>query len=144
MYPEKLSDPVLGDEGEIFGSGEWAWGSFTKEFVPTRSRVLILTDVIDGAIPQSQRDLYLEIEEWYPRGVQEVFEAILDEMKKEEFKELPSLEQIKNSFQLTIIDVRPSSRPEKCVLDYQVDPHQSDWYVVISEDYHVETCALKD
>jgi len=131
------------------GGGKPVWGDFEKEFGPTKSQVSVLVNVINGSVPQFQRDLYREIEEWYPRGVQEIFEAIRREMKKDAtaFKDLLSLslEQFPNRFQLIIINIRvPFSRPAKCVLKYRADLNESDWYVVIAEDHHVEWCGLGD
>ena len=146
MVPEKLTDPVLGDEGKIYGTGDRRESIFTKEFGPTKSRVLVLVDVVNGSVPQVQRDLYREVEAWYPKGVHEVFEAIRREVEKDEvLKKWLPVHQIPTLLQLRIINLRyPFRPPAKCVLEYRFDPDAPEWYVVISEDYHVEACGLKD
>ena len=146
MAQFNLTDPVLGDEGRVLGAGERMGASFKKEFGPTKSRVSILASVVNGSVPQAQRDLYREIEAWYPKGVQEVLEGVRREVEKDEVlkKWLPP-DEIQNRLQLIKINIRiPFERPVKCVLDYQFDPNAPGWYVVISEDYHVESCGLLD
>jgi hypothetical protein len=136
MENDRISDPVLGEGEILFGRGEGAWATFEKEFPPTKSRVLVLASVVNGSVPQAQRDLYREIEAWYPKGVQEVLEGVRREVEKDE---------VQNRLQLIKINIRiPFERPVKCVLDYQFDPNAPGWYVVISEDYHVESCGLLD
>ena len=122
------------------------WASFKKEFAPTKSRVVVLASVVNGSVPQAQRDLYREIEAWYPNGVQEVFEAVRREVEKEEVlkKWLPPV-QIPNRLRLIAMNIRyPFRPPARCVLEYQFDPNKPVWYVRIGEDYHVEWCGLGD
>ena len=164
MATEMLTDPVLGDGDLFFGRGERAWASFKKEFGPTKSHVSILASVVNGSVPQHQRDLYWEIEAWYPKGVQEVFEAIRREIEDDEVLRswlppghvpsrqqlevlrnmLPS-DQVANRLQLIGIDVRyPFLQPGKCVLRYQFDRNEPDWIVRIGEDFQVEWAGLAD
>ncbi|OGO41488.1 MAG: hypothetical protein A2W36_06820 [Chloroflexi bacterium RBG_16_58_14] len=146
MVTEKITDPVLGDEGRLFGGAEPGWVSFKKEFAPTKARVLILASFVNGSVPQAERDLYREIEAWYPQGVYEAYEAILRKVRENPAAtELTSLEEIQNRLQLIKIDIRiPLPRPATCVLIYRFDPNAPVWYVRIGEDYHVEWCGLGD
>jgi hypothetical protein len=146
MENDRIRDPVLGEGEILFGRGEGAWATFEREFPPTKSRVLVLASVVNGSVPRAQQDLYREIEAWYPKGVQEVFEGVRREVEKDEVlkKWLPP-DEIQDRLQLIKINIRiPFDRPVKCVLDYQFDPNAPGWYVVISEDYHVESCGLLD
>jgi len=146
MATEAIADPLLGDEGRVLGKGDGAWASFKREFAPTKSRVSVLVNVVSGSVPQAQRDLYREIEAWYPKGVQEIFEGVRREVEQDDVlkKWLPP-EQIANRLQLIILDIRyPFPLPGKCVLTYRFDPNKPDWIVTIAEDYHVEWCGLGD
>ena len=164
MATESITDPVLG-EGEIFFPGKKeAWATFKKEFPPTNSRVLILASAVNGSVPQAQRDLYRELEDWYPSGVQEAHAAIRREIESDEGvrKWLPpdtdlsrdQLERLRNwlppdqvakRLQLIRMDIRiPFTPPAKCVLTYRSDPNEPVWYVRVGEDFHVEWCGLGD
>ncbi len=106
-----LRDPTLGD-GKVYMSGQYQWAAFKKEFGPTGNYIDILVDVVNESVPESQRSLYGEIEEWYPRGIPDIFQAIyykLSTSKPE--KKLPSREQIQNHFQLEHIDIRGHTPP---------------------------------
>jgi hypothetical protein len=97
-------------------------------------------------VPQSQRDLYQEIEAWYPIGVREVFEAVRHEVERDEvlMKWLPP-EQIPNRLELKTLNIRiPFTPPAKAVLEYRFDPDKPVWYVRIGENFHVEWCGLGD
>lgn len=146
MATESIADPVLGDEGRVLGTGEPVWASFKREFGPTKSRISVLASVVNGSVPQAQRDLYQEIEAWYPKGVQQVYQAILSKVKEDPAAtELTSLEEIRNRFQLIGVDVRiPFPLPGKCILRYRFDRNAPDWIVTIDEDYHVEWCGPGD
>src|SRR3972149_6669807 len=120
MATEKITDPVLGEGEILFGRGEGAWATFEREFAPTKSRVVILASVVNDSVPQAQRDLYREIEAWYPKGVREVYDAILRKVKENPAAtELTSLEEIQNRLRLIAVNIRyPFRPPAKCVLEY--------------------------
>ncbi|HKZ54769.1 MAG TPA: hypothetical protein VJ123_04760 [Anaerolineales bacterium] len=144
--PAKITDPILGDEGEVFGAGERAAGIFTTAFAPTKSRVLVLVDVIDGAVPHVQRELFREVAAWYPEAVHEVYAAILRKVREDPAaKELTSLEEIQDRLQLTAVDIRyPFRPPAKCILEYKFDPNAPKWFVRIDEEFQVEWVGLGD
>jgi hypothetical protein len=146
MMTAKITDPFLGDEGEVFGTGDPAAGIFKVVFGPTKGRVLVLVDLIDGAVPQVQRDLYREVENWYPGAVPEIYGAILRKVTSDPAaRELTSQEEIQNRLQLTAVDIRyPFRPPAKCILEYKFDPNAPKWFVRIGEDFHVEWCGLGD
>lgn len=146
MPPETITDPVLGDEGRLFGDGNRQTGIFTKEFGPTQGRISILVDVVNSRVPQAQRDLYQKIEAWYPTGVQTIFQASLREIQTDPaLAEWASLDKIQNHFQLTAINIRyPFHPPAQCVFEYRFDPNAPKWYVRLAEDYQVEWCGLGD
>jgi len=146
MMRTTITDPILGDQGEAFGAGERAAGIFTTVFGPTNSRILVLVDVIGGAVPQAQRQLFREVEAWYPEAVHEVYVAILRKVKEAPAAtELTSLEEIRDRLQLTALDIRyPFRPPAKCILEYKFDPNAPKWFVRIGEDFHVEWCGLGD
>lgn len=161
---ERITDPVLGDGAILFGGGEGAWASFKREFGPTRNRVSILASIVNGSVPQHQRELYREIEAWYPIGVQEIFEAIRHELEDDEvlrswlppgsdpspqqlevLRNMLPPDQVADRLQLIGIDIRyPFLVPGKCILRYQFDRNEPDWIVRIGEDFHVEWCGLGD
>jgi len=146
MATEKIKDPVLGDGAILFGSGAGAWGTFEREFAPTKSRVLILASIVEGGVPQAERDLYREIESWYPKGVQEVFQAVRDEVEKDEVlrKWLPR-DQIPTRLKLMKLDLRmPIGLARRFGLRYRFDPDKPDWIVTITENYQVDWCGLAD
>ena len=146
MMPTRISDPILGDDGKVFGTDDRAAGIFTTVFGPTEDQVLVMVDVIDGDVPQDQRDLYREVEAWYPQAVHEIHNAILSKVKEDPAAtEFTSLEEIQNRLQLMAIDIRyPFHPPAKCVLEYKFDPNAPKWFVRIGEDFHVEWCGLGD
>jgi hypothetical protein len=164
MATERITDPVLGEDAVFFGGGDRAWISFEREFAPVDARVLVLTARRDGGVPQQQRNLYREIEAWYPKGVEEVHKAIRREIESNDGlrkwlppdfvpnqQQLQALrnwmppEQIPNRLRLLRIDLRhPFPLPAKWVLTYQFDPNQPVWYVRIGEDLTVEWCGLGD
>jgi len=141
-----ISDPVLGEGEVFFGGQEGSWVAFEKEFAPTKSRVIVLANVVKGMVPQSQRDLYREIEAWYPQGVREIYEAILRKVKEDpDASELTSLEEIQIRLQLMALNIRyPFRPPARCIFEYTFDPNAPKWFVRIGEDSHVEWCGLGD
>lgn len=146
MAQEKIIDPVLGENGRFYGKGEHESGFFTKEFSPTKGQVVILVNVVNGSVPQAQRDLYREIEAWYPTGVHQVFKAIRHEVEQDTVlrKWLPP-DQIPTLLRLIAINIRyPFQPPAKCVLEYQFDSNAPVWYVRLAEDYQIEWCGLGD
>jgi len=146
MATESIADPVLGDEGRVLGGGEPVWASFKREFGPTTSRISVLARVVNGSVPQAQRDLYREIEAWYPQGVREIYEAILRKVKEDpDASELTSLEEIQIRLQLMALNIRyPFRPPARCIFEYTFDPNAPKWFVRIGEDSHVEWCGLGD
>jgi len=146
MTSERITDPVLGDDGRVLDRGEPGSASFERRFAPTKSVVSILVNLVEGAVPQHQRDLYREVEAWYPTGVQEVFESVRRVVEKDDVlkKQLPP-KQIPNLLQLIAVNIRyPFLRPVKCSLRYRFDRNWPDWLVTIREDNHVEWSGLLD
>lgn len=164
MATEKMNDSVLGNGDIYFSGSQRAWVCFRKEFAPTQGRVLVLAGISGGGVPQHQRDLYREIEAWYPVGVHEVNESIRGEIESDEGprrwlpprvvpdqRQLTALrnwmppDQIATRLQLLRIDLRhPFPLPAKWILTYQFDPNKPVWYIRIGEDNHVEWCGLGD
>jgi hypothetical protein len=143
---EKVVDPVLGDEGKVFHAGNIVWATFNKTFRPTGKRIAVLVDVTNGIVPETQRNLYTEIEKWFLNGLPEILELMLrrlGESDKTETK-LPATNQIQDHFQLKAIDVRGHIPPSKCVLHFSTDLDDMDWYARISKDYQVEVCGPED
>lgn len=146
MSQERITDPVLGDAGRLWTMSEREEATFETEFGPTQSRVSVLVNVVNRSVPATQRELYLQLEAWYPVGVQDVFDAIQQVVKetKELQQDLPC-DQITTLFRLVAIDIRVRSlQPTKCVLRYRYDTNAPDWYVVISEDYRITACGPLD
>ena len=144
MQPQELADPIFGNEGRVF-IGDKPWAAFRKEFGPTKGYITIYVDVINGDIPKSQRDLYIEIEAWYPRVIPDIFESIFREITRyETAKKFSSPDKIQNHFQLKSVDIRGHIPPSKCVLHYQTGVDVFDWYVRISKDYRIECCGPED
>lgn len=146
MSQERITDPVLGDAGRLWMMSEREEATFETEFGPTQSRVSVLVNVVNRSVPATQRELYLQLEAWYPVGVQDVFDAIQQVVKetKELQQDLPC-DQITTLFRLVAIDIRVRSlQPTKCVLRYRYDTNAPDWYVVISEDYRITACGPLD
>jgi len=155
---------VLGEGAIFYGGSERAWASFNKEFAPTNSRVLVVASIVNRGVPQHQRELYREVETWYPTGVQEVHAAIRREIESDEGvrkwlppHSVPSRDQLErlrkwlppdqvpNRLKLITMNIRiPFNPPAKCVLIYRSDPDEPVWYVRIGEDFHVEWCGLGD
>lgn len=148
MSQARITDPVLGDAGRLWTMSEREEATFETEFGPTQSRVSVLVNVVNRSVPATQRELYLQLEAWYPVGVQDVFDAIQQVVK--EYRELQqdlSFDQIAILFRLVAIDIRVrvrSLQPTKCVLRYRYDTNAPDWYVVISEDYRITACGPLD
>lgn len=146
MATENITDPVLGDEGRVLDRGDPGSASFKKVFPPTESIVSILVNLVDGDVPEHQRDLYREVEAWYPSGVHEVLESVRREVEKDEvLKQWLPPEQIPGLLQLMAINIRyPFPLPGKCTLRYRFDRNRPDWIVTIGEDFHVEWSGLAD
>ena len=136
--PEKLADPILGDKGEIFTSGNQSWGAFQRDFPPTGANTTILVNVLDGRVPQSQAHLFCEIVERYPKLVLEILRSIFPGTS---FR--AAAKKFQEHFHLEGIDIRGHIPPSKCVLHYRTDL-QFDWFVRVSRDYRVECCGEKD
>ena len=143
---EKITDPVLGDKGVVESKKGYTAGIFTMEFAPTQSQILVLVTAVDGNVPQSQRDLYREIETWYSIGVPMVFAAIEQMVEKNMGlrQDLPP-DQILKLLNLTSINIRtPFSPPAKCILYYRYHPDAPDVYVRMGPDLQVQWCGLLD
>jgi hypothetical protein len=138
----QISDPVFGDKGTVDKAGTQVWASFTTNFARTDLDVLVLTNIKDGAVPQSQRTFYLDMEEWYAKHSSRVLRRILSAMQCSAAANLQLLtDNIADHLQLESIDIR--HLPEgRFVLRYRTDLDVYGWYVSISTSYRIMQCGL--
>jgi hypothetical protein len=142
---EQISDPILGDKGGIYKAGNATWAGFKKHFGPTKLNVLVLTMVDNGMVPQAQRALYQELEDWYARSSSKVLLKILGAMQWSTTANLTRLtHKIEDHLQLELIDLRVGDHStSQCVLRYKTDLDYCDWYARISKNYRI-ACAPWD
>jgi len=140
---EQISDPILG-EGAIDKAGNATWACFKKHFGPTERSVLVLTSVNNGMVPEAQRALYQELEDWYARSSSKVLLKILGAMQWSTTANLTAARaarlthKIEDHLQLEVINLRMGDRSDaKCVLRYKTDLDYCDWYVRIFKNYRI-------
>jgi hypothetical protein len=135
----RLTDPVLGQEGNVTKMGSVFWASFRKKFPPTGSDVTVLVNVFENCVPSSQIGLYREIEEKYPKLVLEIAKALNSKISS-------AGGVFQKRFELDVIDLRGHVRPSMCVLLYRTDHSdlEFDWYVRLAKDGRVELVGERD
>ena len=141
---EQISDSVFGDNGTVYKAGNQVWAGFKKHFGQTNLDILVLTNIEDGAITQSQRAFYREMEEWYAKRSSKVLRRILNAMQFSAPANLHRLTgNIADHLQLESIDIR--HQPEgRFVLRYRTDLDVYGWYASISTSYRIIHCGPLD
>ena len=137
---EQISDPILGEGTSYSGTSAW----FKKHFGPTERSVLVLTSVNNGMVPEAQRALYQELEDWYARSSSKVKLKILGAMQWSTTANLTAArDKIEDHLQLEVINLRMGDHTggwfsdAKCVLTYKTDLDYCDWYVRIFKNYRI-------
>lgn len=162
---EIITDPLFGEEGKIYGKDDRPTAIFYKEFPPAKRRIMLQVWAIDKQVPQTERDLYQEIETWYPQGVQVIFKDILHQIKMKTYggdyillglrdvglgniadlEEGAAVEKIAGQLELLALDLRYSSNPPaKCILFFRYAPGEPCWYAALTEDYQIRNSGVAD
>ena len=105
-----------------------------------------MTNVEDGGVPQTQRDLITALEHGYTRGAHLIYEAIHKAMIADRNESVPlSREQIEKSFTLNMLNLH-STVPyaDECTMRFSSGPHTSDWFIRVRRDYHVLSAVRGD
>ena len=134
----KITDPILGQDGEWFNGGKSPFAAFRRIFIPTGKPVSIWVDVAGKKVPLWQSQLFLEIEGKYPDILPQIISSLLpnDSISQASI-------DFQKHYQLSQIDIRGHIPPMKCILHYKTDL-EFDWYVGVNADYGVEYCGERD